>query len=148
MVRVATLSDIGQIQRLRLLLQANIPGINTNATYDTYEDLLLGLGRAWVYEEHKKIIAFGIVDVVHNNIEGLCVHPSHQKKGIGTQLLYTMLKWYFGVTKTSISLRALKNTGAHFFCNNINFCKKLKAQANTLLFEIDFVAFTNATTKP
>jgi N-acetylglutamate synthase-like GNAT family acetyltransferase len=141
MVREATLLDIAHMQNLGQLLQENIPGITINTTNTQYEDLLLGLGKAWVYQQHKNIIAFGVIDVVHNTIVGLCVHPKQQQQGIGKQMLLVMLQWYFTITKASLSLAVLKNTAASSFCSKLPFCKKQKIKANIITFEFSYAAF-------
>jgi GNAT superfamily N-acetyltransferase len=146
MIREAKFSDIGQMQRLRQLLQENIPGVTFSTSYETYEDLLSGLGKAWVYEDHKTIVAFGIIDVVHNAIEGLCVHPKYQQKGIGKRLLKTMLTWYFGLTKTNIWLRTLQNTAATVFCDKLGWCQKVEEKEQVVSYQFNYEHYNSLPT--
>jgi len=113
--RQAISSDIPQIQYVRNAVKENMlsdPALVSDADCETY---LNRRGRGWVCEIDDKIVGFAIADLEDNNIWALFIHPDHEAKGIGKQLMHIMLTWYFENEKAFVWLSTSPGTRAEAF---------------------------------
>ena len=113
--REAKVDDIPQIQVVRNSVKENMlsdPSLVTDADCETYMTMR---GKAWVCEINAVIAGFAYVDMLANNVWALFVDPQFAEKGIGKQLHYLMLKWYFSKTSLTIWLGTAPGTRAAVF---------------------------------
>lgn len=113
--REATITDIPQIQKVRLAVKENVlsnPDLVTDA--DCVE-FLTQRGKGWVCEIDHQIVGFAIIDMKDHNVWALFLDPDFEKKGIGKQLHDRMMDWYFQQTTTSVWLGTSPKTRAENF---------------------------------
>jgi GNAT superfamily N-acetyltransferase len=91
-LRLATVSDIPAIQRVRASVRENRL-VSTIITDQDVEDALLRRGRGWVIESDGHVVAFAIADATSGNVWALFVEPEHEGRGYGRRLLSTMVDW-------------------------------------------------------
>lgn len=113
--RIATDSDIPQIQVVRNLVHENRLSHPSLVTDAAVRDYINHRGRGWVCETDRQVTGFAIADLVDNNIWALFVHPSWERKGIGLQLQQLMLDWYFQHDKEMVWLSTAPGTRAEMF---------------------------------
>ncbi len=92
MLRVALVSDIASIQRVRHSVRENrlISGtISDEEVREAIEDS----GRGWVVEADGEVVAFAIGKSSNANIWALFVHPDHAGRGYGRALHDAMVEW-------------------------------------------------------
>ncbi len=141
MIREAQISDIAKLQVIRNMVKENVLSDPKLITDQDYEDFINGQGKGWVYEQHKTILGFAIVDVVGNNVWALFMHPDFEGKGIGRKLHDVMMKWYFGLTHSTIWLSTEKNTRAENFYRKRGWQVVGDYGKNELKFEMSFEQF-------
>lgn len=115
MLREARLTDIPQMQRVRVSVKENTlsnPGLIKEKDYREY---LSERGKGWLYEEDNVVVGFAIIDRVDNNVWALFIHPVSERKGIGRSLHKAMLDWYFSKTSDTIWLSTAPYTRAEKF---------------------------------
>lgn len=113
--REATITDIPQIQKVRLAVKENVlsnPDLVTDA--DCVE-FLTQRGKGWVCEIDHQIVGFAIIDMKDHNVWALFLDPDFEKKGIGKQLHDQMIDWYFQQTTTTVWLGTSPKTRAENF---------------------------------
>ena len=92
MLRVATVSDIPEIQRIRHSVREN--RLVTTVIRDAdVREAIENRGRGWVVELGGRLVGFSIGDAKTGNIWALFVHPDHEGRGFGRQLHDAMLVW-------------------------------------------------------
>lgn len=92
MLRVATASDIPDIQRIRRAVREN--RLVSTVIHDRdVQEAIERKGRGWVVESDGEVVAFAIVNVHTGNIWALFVHPAHEREGFGRQLHDVMVDW-------------------------------------------------------
>lgn len=115
--RIAELSDIKQIQRVRHLVKENTLS-NPDLVPD--KDVIYYItekGKGWVCEVEGQIVGFSIVDLKDKSVWALFVDPDFAEKGIGKELHRLMIDWYFKQTKEKVVLGTAPNTRAERFYN-------------------------------
>ena len=94
--RIATVTDIKQIQVVRNSVKENVLSNPILVTDKDVEEYIIRRGKGWVCEDDSIIVGFAIADLKDNNIWALFIHPDQEGKGIGKHLHQLMLNWYFG----------------------------------------------------
>lgn len=144
MIREAKLSDITKMQVIRNLVKENVLSDPKLIKDEDYADFIETRGKGWVFEEHKTIKGFAIVDVVENNVWALFVHPDCEQKGIGQKLHSTMMNWYFGLTHSTIWLSTEKNTKAQKFYEKHGWLAVGDYGKTEVKFEMSFEQYQKA----
>ncbi len=113
--RIATVTDIKQIQVVRNAVKENTLSDPNLVTDKDCEIFLTQRGKGWVCEISNQIVGFAIVDLEDDNVWALFVDPKFEKQGIGKKLHQLMLDWYFDQNKEKIWLGTAPNTRAEVF---------------------------------
>ncbi|MBP9098719.1 MAG: GNAT family N-acetyltransferase [Ferruginibacter sp.] len=113
--REAYTEDITQIQFVRNAVKENTLSDPSLVSDQDCEEFMTRRGKAWVCDDHKKIVGFAFADLKENNIWALFVHPEYAGKGIGKTLHNMMLNWYFGVCQKTVWLGTAPGTRAEVF---------------------------------
>lgn len=143
--RVASVSDIPQIQIVRNSVKENTlsdPGLVTDADCVEY---LTERGQGWVCESEHKIIGFAIIDLRDHNVWALFIHPDFEKRGIGKELHRLMLDWYFSRTKEKLWLGTSPNTRAEKFYRIAGWKEVGTHGKGEIKFEMTFDAWNSKT---
>jgi GNAT superfamily N-acetyltransferase len=90
--RQATRADIAAIHEVRVSVHENRLTRSVITERD-YIDHLEVLGRGWVIEIARRIVAVVIVNARNGSIWGLFVHPEYERRGFGRLLLDTAVHW-------------------------------------------------------
>jgi GNAT superfamily N-acetyltransferase len=115
MIRAASLSDVAAMNHLRLQVRENVlsyPGLVTEAMT---AEAITELGRGWVFDEGGQILGFSIALDRDPTIWALFVHPGHEGRGIGHQLLESAVNWLWSRGAQSIRLSTDPGTRAERF---------------------------------
>ena len=113
--RIATVTDIKQIQVVRNSVKENVLSNPILVTDKDVEEYIIRRGKGWVCEDDSIIVGFAIADLKDNNIWALFIHPDHEGKGIGKHLHQLMLNWYFRQGKETVWLSTSPDTRAEKF---------------------------------
>ena len=113
--REAVISDIKDIQFVRSQVKENLLSAPQIVSDQDCEDFLIRRGKGWVCESGGRVVGFGIVDLLTNNIRALFVLPEYEGCGIGKKLHDMMLHWYFNQTQKDVWLGTAPDTRAGKF---------------------------------
>ncbi|HVK97001.1 MAG TPA: GNAT family N-acetyltransferase [Flavisolibacter sp.] len=114
-IREALVSDVPQMQIVRIAVKENILSNTDLVTDKDCIDYITNRGKGWIYEIEDELVGFSIADLRQESIWALFVHPLHEKKGIGKQLHDIMMDWYFAQGKQKAWLSTDPNTRAAAF---------------------------------
>lgn len=114
-IREAEISDIKQIQIVRIAVKENILSDPALVTDEDCKQFMTVRGKGWVCEIDDEVIGFSIVDLQDNNVWALFLKPAFEKQGIGRQLHDIMIDWYFQQTKETIWLGTSPSSRAESF---------------------------------
>jgi DMSO/TMAO reductase YedYZ molybdopterin-dependent catalytic subunit len=92
-IRVAELSDIPEMHRVRSSVRENTLPDYSVLTPEKYRAHLQDVGRGWVYEHDGRVVGCAIVNRVEASIWALFVEPRFEGRGFGRALHDTMLGW-------------------------------------------------------
>jgi GNAT superfamily N-acetyltransferase len=134
--REAVLADIPQLSSVRLSVKENVLSNPALVTEKDYEEHLTTRGKGWVCEADGKIVGFAIGDLQKNNVWALFVQPGYEGKGIGRELLISLLDWYFENTDKPIWLSTAPNTRADKFYRHFGLTEAGKEPNGELRFEL------------
>lgn len=116
-VRLATLADIPQMHRVRMMVRENRLSDPARVRLQDYEQKLQA-GRGWVCESDEQIVGFSIADPANGAVWALFVNPAYERRGIGRQLHDAMVDWLFQSGATTIWLTTDPGTrAAHFYAS-------------------------------
>jgi GNAT superfamily N-acetyltransferase len=110
-IRVATESDIRDIQRVRMSVNENRIA-SLSVLPEGKSERLVHEGCGWVCEIDERVVAFAIADLSHANVYALFVEPGYERRGIGRQLHDTMMEWFFAAGLEQVWLSTDPNTRA------------------------------------
>lgn len=136
--RQATVDDIWEIQQIRHAVKENVLSDPSLVTDEDCIRYLTHRGKGWVCEENNRLIGFAIADLQDHNIWALFLRPESEGKGIGRQLHYLMLAWYFGQTTDTVWLSTERGTRAEGFYRKLGW-KEVGTYGNSeIKFELTF----------
>ncbi len=95
MIRLAALGDIPAMHEVRTSVRENVLASPELVTLASYRSMLEDRGRGWVCEREGRIVGFSVSDLEARNIWALFVHPDHERRGLGRQLLDHAVAWLF-----------------------------------------------------
>lgn len=145
--RVAAISDIASIQKVRNSVKENRlsnPGLITDLVV---EDFITKRGKGWVCEMNSKIVGFAIVDLQESNIWALFIHPDYEKRGIGKKLQQIMLDWFFSNSDNTLWLSTSPGTRAEAFYLNSGWVNKGKYGIGEIKFEMNLKNWAKSSKK-
>ncbi|RQO31850.1 GNAT family N-acetyltransferase [Taibaiella sp. KBW10] len=137
-LRIATLEDIPQMQRIRNTVTENTlsdPGLVTDADYREY---MCSRGKGWVCDWNGEIVGFAIADMQDHNVWALFVKTGWAQKGIGRQLHDTLLDWYFAQTKETLWLGTAPATRAETFYRKAGWLETGRHGQGEIKFEMTY----------
>ena len=114
-LRIATVADIQEMQRVRRSVLENRLSDPSRVTDEHCREMLEERGRGWVYETAGHIAGFAIADNTARSIWALFVEPGYEGQGIGRALHDAMLDWLFEVGNSPLWLTTDPNTRAARF---------------------------------
>jgi GNAT superfamily N-acetyltransferase len=114
MLRKAKRADVVEIHRIRMSVHENRL-VSRIITEDETIEAIEETGRGWVIEENGEIVGFGVANRQNRNIWALFVHPDHERRGYGRQLLDTMTDWLWEHGQEPIWLSTDPGTRAEGF---------------------------------
>jgi GNAT superfamily N-acetyltransferase len=135
--REATISDIPELHRVRMLVKENAlrnPGLVTHADYVR---LLSGNGKGWLCEINGVVAGFAIVDAERSNVWALFVDPAFEQRGIGSYLLNTMMDWHFSRQARPLWLTTAPGTRAEHFYRMKSWKDTGREPGGEIRFELD-----------
>jgi GNAT superfamily N-acetyltransferase len=147
-IREAKIDDIPQIQIVRNSVLENTlsnPDLVTDEDCKTY---IIERGKGWVCEIKDEIVGFAIADLQDHNIWALFLKPEFEKKGIGKQLHYIMLDWYFKQTKSTVWLGTSPKTRAETFYKKAGWTEVGTHGKGEVKFEMTYNDWIKATSIP
>jgi GNAT superfamily N-acetyltransferase len=139
--REAIVADIKQIQLVRNAVTENALSNPALVTDEDCLEFIINRGKGWVCEIDNQIVGFAIADLKENNIWALFVHPNYDKRGIGKQLHYLMLNWYFAQTTNTVWLGTAPNTRAESFYRKAGWTEIGTHGKGEIKFEMTFDAW-------
>lgn len=92
LLRPAERNDIGQMHAVRLSVRENIL-TSMRLDESDYERAISVEGKGWVVEDDGRIVAFAVGNAKSGNVWALFVHPDHERRGYGRQLLDALVDW-------------------------------------------------------
>lgn len=111
-VRVAVTADWEVLHRIRMAVTENVLSNPAAIGRDDYLGMLEKHGRGWVFEEDGAILGFAIADHSRRNVWALFVEPGREGRGIGRELLATMMRWMFEQSREAVWLTTGPGTRA------------------------------------
>jgi GNAT superfamily N-acetyltransferase len=93
MIRPAALSDVREMNRLRLQVRENVLTDPDRITEAMTADAITASGRGWVFESDGHILGFSIARDEDPSIWALFVRPDCEGSGIGTALHDAAVDW-------------------------------------------------------
>ncbi len=139
--REAIVADIKQIQLVRNAVTENALSNPALVTDEDCLEFIINRGKGWVCEIDNQIVGFAIADLKENNIWALFVHPNYDKRGIGKQLHYLMLNWYFAQINKTVWLGTAPNTRAETFYRKAGWTEIGTHGKGEVKFEMTFDAW-------
>ena len=113
--REAYVTDIPQLNEIRLSVKENALSNPLLVTYDDYVNYLTTNGKGWLCEADGKVLGFSIIDTTNQNIWALFVRPGFEGNGIARKLQRLMLDWHFKKNITTLWLSTAPGTRAEKF---------------------------------
>lgn len=139
-IREATAADMPGISRVRLSVVENATTAERLAqrgiTNDSVAASFLVDAKGWVAAEAGEIVAFSIADRAAQSIFALFVLPSHEGRGLGSQLLSTAVQWLWDNGATRIWLATGPDTRAANFYKKRGWLHTGPADHGDIRFEL------------
>ena len=115
MIRTATLSDVPEMNRLRLQVRENVLSDPSRITEAMTADAITATGRGWVFTQHGEILGFSIARDGDPSIWVLFTRPGHEGLGIGHALHQAAVDWLWSRGAERIWLTTDPGTRAERF---------------------------------
>lgn len=146
--RPAKVTDIGQMQDVRMSVKENVLVNKDLATDEIIEEYISRRGNGWVAEINNHLIGYGIADLLDDNIWALFVRPEFEGIGVGTRLHNAMLNWYFKQEKEKVWLITSPATKAERFCRKHGWQEVWKNERGDIRFEMTAAEWKDLYTPP
>ena len=146
-LRIATIDDISEMQRIRHAVKENRlsdPGLVTD---QDCEEFITVRGRGWVADEGDTLAGFSILDLTEKNIWALFVDPRFEGMGIGRGLQELMLNWYFNLHSETLWLGTAPFTRAAKFYRKSGWREMGIRTNGEIRFEMSSLAWSNSRNK-
>jgi GNAT superfamily N-acetyltransferase len=114
-LRIATMADIPAMHRVRMAVRENRLSDPSRIAEGDYAEHLGVLGRTWVIEHERAVVAFAAGRVTDGNVWALFVSPEHEGRGHGTTLHDAMVGWLFDQGISRLWLTTERRTRAERF---------------------------------
>ncbi|MDF2176810.1 GNAT family N-acetyltransferase [Aliiglaciecola sp. CAU 1673] len=114
-VRQATRQDIPAMSAIRMAVKENQLSDPNKVTMQMYEDYLEKLGRGWVCEVDGLVVGFAYLNLTDDSVWALFVSPQYEGRGVGRQLMDTLLAYSRDNNIGGLSLSTGANTRADAF---------------------------------
>lgn len=114
-IRIAELTDIDEMQRVRMSVRENTLQDYSILTPELYKLNMVDLGCGWVCEQGRRIIGFAIVNLKELNLWALFVEPGAEGRGIGRALHDTTIAWLRDKRVTHVKMDTQAGTRAAQF---------------------------------
>ena len=137
MIRIATLTDIAEIQIVRNSVNENKLSSPDRVKDADVAEYLTHRGKGWVAVIDDKIIGFAIADLIGHSIWALFLLPEYEGRGYGNKLHQTMLDWYFSESRDTLWLTTAANTRAENFYNKHGWTEVNYSEAE-IKFEMNY----------
>lgn len=137
-IREATPADIRQMQVVRNAVKENVLSDPSVVTDKACHEYITVRGKGWVCQVDQQIVGFAIADLKDNSIWALFVDPAFEKQGIGRQLHYIMLDWYFNQTQKTVWLETAPHTRAEAFYRKSGWTEVGKYGVQDIKFEMTY----------
>jgi len=108
-----------------------------------YEHYLKYKGKGWVCEAEEQLVGFCLIDLVDKNVWALFVDPPFEGQGIGRQLHFLMMDWYFKNETATIWLGTGPGTRAEAFYLKAGWKACGLMDNGELRFEMDYERWSN-----
>jgi GNAT superfamily N-acetyltransferase len=102
-IRVAAVTDIAAMKHIRDNVRENAL-VSGTIEHADYVQAITVDGRAWVYVEDGVVVGFVCGRLTQRDIWALFVSESHERRGIGNELMATVEAWMFDQGIDSIVL--------------------------------------------
>lgn len=93
-------------------------------------------GMGWICEDDSELVAFGIVDMIDDNIWALFVNPETEGYGIDSAMHDLLLKWFFAAKAGPLWLGTNPDTRAEEFYKNKGWVRTEVQDNRELRFEM------------
>jgi GNAT superfamily N-acetyltransferase len=137
MIRLATVSDVPAMHRLRLQVRENVLSDPSRITEAMTADAITVSGRGWVCEEHGKILGFSIARDKDPSIWALFTLPGEEGRGIGHALHEAAVDWLWLLGAQRIWLTTEPGTRAERFYRERGWRETAVLASGELRFELD-----------
>jgi GNAT superfamily N-acetyltransferase len=114
-IRPATKGDVARLVEIRGAVRENLLSDPERVTLGDYEEHLGPAGQTWVHEEHGVVLGFSAATRATATIWALFVHPDHEGRGIGRNLLDRAVDWLWSQGATEVGLTTGAGTRAEGF---------------------------------
>jgi len=114
-LRKAKLSDVTEMNHLRLQVRENMLSDPSLVTVEMVNNSITRDGRGWVFEKDGEILGFSIALDADPSIWALFVHPDQEAKGVGSVLHDAAVNWLWSRNAPCIWLSTDPGTRAEKF---------------------------------
>ena len=135
-LRQATRADIAAIHSVRMSVRENRLTRSIISERD-YVDHLETLGRGWVIEVERRIVAIGIGNARDGNIWALFVHPDFERSGFGKRLLDVTVEWLWSEGVQRLWLTTAPATRAQGFYESAGWANAGVTEHGEIRFELN-----------
>lgn len=136
LLREASIPDIPGMHRVRLAVRENRLAPTTRISEADYAPAITDTGRGWVVEVDKVIVAFAVGCKTDGNVWALFVHPDHEGKGYGRQLLARVIEWLWQQNLDRLWLTTGPGTRAEAFYRKAGWRDCGMTEKGELRFEL------------
>lgn len=136
--REAILADIPRLQVIRAAVRENILSNPALVTVPDYEEYILGPGKTWVCESEGELFGFSSAHPIHRSIWALFVDPTHERRGIGRELLDRAVEWLWSHPDVGvIELTTAPGTRADRFYRAAGWADTGRSRSGEVIFRLD-----------
>jgi GNAT superfamily N-acetyltransferase len=124
------------MHEVRIAVRENVLSSPTRVTLASYRQMFEDRGRAWVAESTGRVVGFSFADLEAHNIWALFVHPDHERRGLGRQLLDRAVAWLFEQGPESLWLTTAAASRAEGFYRAAGWREVDREPSGEIRFEL------------